>query len=76
MEEALEAMGGTGDTLTGIVSALITSGMDTLEAAVLAAKINRLAGHYAKPKPASQVMEIITHIPRAMEEVLEKRREQ
>jgi len=75
MEEALEAMGGTGDTLTGIVSALITSGMDTLEAAVLAARINRLAGHYAKPKPASQVMEIITHIPRAMEEVLEKRTE-
>jgi NAD(P)H-hydrate repair Nnr-like enzyme with NAD(P)H-hydrate dehydratase domain len=75
MEEAMEAMGGTGDTLTGIVSALIASGMDTLEAAVLAAKINRLAGHYARPTPASQVMEIITHIPRAMEEVLEKRTE-
>ena len=27
VEEALEAMGGTGDTLTGIVSALIDSGM-------------------------------------------------
>lgn len=76
VEEALEAMGGTGDTLTGIVSALIASGMQTLEAAVLAARINRLAGHYAKPSPASQLMEIITHIPRAMEEVLEKRREQ
>jgi NAD(P)H-hydrate repair Nnr-like enzyme with NAD(P)H-hydrate dehydratase domain len=50
--------------------------METLEAAVLAARINRLAGHYAKPSPASQVMEIITHIPRAMEVVLEKRREQ
>ena len=73
VNEALEAMGGTGDTLTGIVSALIASGMETLEAAVLAARINRLAGHYAKPSPASQVMEMITHIPRATEEVLERR---
>ncbi|MBW2096339.1 MAG: sugar kinase [Deltaproteobacteria bacterium] len=75
VEEALEAMGGTGDTLTGIVSALIASGMETLEAAIMGARINRLAGHYAKPSPASQVMEMITHIPRAMEEVLENRRE-
>jgi hypothetical protein len=76
MDEALEAIGGTGDTLTGIVSALIASGIETLEAAVLAARINRLAGHYAKPGPASQVMEMITHIPMAMEEVLDKRRKE
>ena len=69
-EEALEAMGGTGDSLTGIVSALIESGRDTLDAAILAARINRLAGHYAHPTPASQVMEMIAHIPAAMEEVL------
>ena len=67
---ALEAMGGTGDTLTGIVSALIASGLDTLGAATLAARINRLAGHYARPTPASQVMEMIAYIPKAMEEVL------
>ncbi len=70
--EALEAMGGTGDSLTGIVSVLIASGMETLKAASLAAQVNRLAGHYARPTPASQVMDMITHIPRAMEEVLEK----
>ena len=70
MEEALEAMGGTGDTLTGIISALIASGLDTLGAATLAARINRLAGHYARPTPASQVMEMIAYIPKAMEEVL------
>ncbi len=71
-DEALEAMGGTGDSLTGIVSALIASGIKTKEAAILAAGINRLAGHYARPTPASQVMEVIGHIPRAMEEVLDK----
>lgn len=70
VDEALEAMGGTGDTLTGIVSALIASGMETLEAAILAGRINRQAGHMAGPTPASQVMEMIAYIPRAMEEVL------
>ena len=73
VDEALEAMGGTGDTLTGLVSALIASGMETLEAAILAARINRLAGHFANPNPASQVMELIEHIPRAMEELLNSR---
>jgi NAD(P)H-hydrate repair Nnr-like enzyme with NAD(P)H-hydrate dehydratase domain len=72
VEEALEAMGGTGDTLTGIVSALIASGMDIQEAAALAARINRLAGHYAKPTPATQVMELIRHIPKATKRILEQ----
>jgi hypothetical protein len=72
-EEALEAIGGTGDTLTGLVSALIDSGMAIKEAAVVAMKTNRLAGHYAKPTPATQVAEIIRHIPKALLEVLEKR---
>jgi hypothetical protein len=73
MNEALEAMGGTGDTLTGIVSALIASGIKVLEASVMAARINRLAGDYACPSPASQVSEIIEFIPRAMAEVLSNR---
>ena len=73
VDEALEAMGGTGDSLTGIVSALITSGTETLDAAILGARINRLAGHYANPSPASQVMEMIAYIPRATEEVLKNR---
>ena len=70
MNDAMEAMGGTGDTLTGIVSALIASGMETPDAAVMAARINRLAGHYANLTPASRVMEIIAHIPRAMAEII------
>ena len=73
MEEALEAMGGTGDTLTGIVSALIDSGMSIREASVVAMKANRLAGHYAKPTPSTQIIEVIHHIPKALSKVLEKR---
>ena len=68
--EAMEAMGGTGDTLTGIVTALIGTGMEIPKAAKIAAKINRLAGYYADPTPATQVYEIIKHIPVALEKVL------
>jgi NAD(P)H-hydrate repair Nnr-like enzyme with NAD(P)H-hydrate dehydratase domain len=71
-DEAMEAIGGTGDTLTGIVSALIDSGMHVKQAAEKAAMINRLAGHYAQPTPATQVSEIIDRIPTAMREVMGK----
>lgn len=70
--EALEPVGGTGDTVTGIVSALVTSGLPVEEAAVLAAKINRLAGLHANPTPATQVIELIENIPRAMGEIMKE----
>ncbi len=70
--EALEPVGGTGDTVTGIVSALVASGMDVEKAAVLAARVNRLAGLYANPTPATQVIELIQHIPKAITEILKK----
>jgi hypothetical protein len=73
IEEVLEAIGGTGDTLTGIVTAMIASGMEIGNAAITAAKVNRLAGHYARPTPATQVMEIIHHIPGALEEILQEK---
>ncbi len=73
-DEAMEAIGGTGDTLTGIVTALVGAGMEISESAVVAARANRLAGHYARPAPATHIMEIISHIPRALEEVLRERK--
>lgn len=69
-EEAMEAMGGTGDTLTGIAAALVESGMDIGKAAITAAKTNRLAGSLAKPNPATQVFEIIRYIPQALQQIL------
>lgn len=72
MEEAMEAIGGTGDTLTGIVTALIGNGMAVVKAATIAAKVNRLAGHYANPTPAMQVLEMVQHIPRALSEILQR----
>lgn len=71
-EEAMEAIGGTGDTVTGIAAALIEWGMPVHDAAIAAIRANRLAGSYAKPTPATQVKEIVEHIPRALEEILHK----
>lgn len=55
----MEAVGGTGDTLTGVVSSLIDSGMDIPSSAELAARINRMAGVMSSPTPASRIRDII-----------------
>jgi len=70
--EAMEAIGGTGDTLTGIVAALIAGGWQVDRAAMLAARTNRLAGSLAHPTPATQVVEIINYIPQALEQLLKE----
>ncbi|MDW8136772.1 MAG: NAD(P)H-hydrate dehydratase, partial [Thermodesulfobacterium sp.] len=46
--EVLEVIGGTGDTLTGIVSALIFCGFEPVQACIIASKVNRLAGYLAQ----------------------------
>jgi NAD(P)H-hydrate repair Nnr-like enzyme with NAD(P)H-hydrate dehydratase domain len=68
--EAMEAMGGTGDTVTGMAAALIHAGLDVPMASIIAAKANRLAAQAAQPTPASQVAELIRHIPNALETLL------
>lgn len=70
MIKTLEPIGGTGDTLTGLVAALTYAGYPLVEAATLAARINRVAGQRADPNPATQVCDIIRHIPEALEQVL------
>jgi len=68
--EAMEAIGGTGDTLTGMVGALVHAGLPIPQAAVLAARANRLAGEMAALTPASQIDELIRWIPAALEKLL------
>ncbi|KPK30624.1 MAG: sugar kinase [Nitrospira bacterium SG8_3] len=69
---ALEPIGGTGDTLTGIVAALTYAGYPVAEAATIAARVNRLAGALANPTPATQVADVVKKIPEALESVLEE----
>ncbi len=63
---AMEAVGGTGDTLTGIVSALMHSGRRVDEASFLAAGINRMAGQLCDMKPDTQISALIDMIPDAL----------
>lgn len=67
---AMEAIGGTGDTLTGMVTALAMSGRDLPEACAIAARANRLLGTLAQPTPATPVAALISHIPAALSEAL------
>jgi NAD(P)H-hydrate repair Nnr-like enzyme with NAD(P)H-hydrate dehydratase domain len=64
--DAMEAMGGTGDTLTGLLTVLCGAGYPPAKAALLAARVNRRAGSLANPTPATQVAELIAQIPAAL----------
>lgn len=66
---AMEAIGGTGDSLTGILSALIYGGYEMVDACIKAARINRIAGKLAQPNPATSIVGIINKIPDALKEV-------
>ncbi len=67
---ALEPIGGTGDTITGLVSGLVYAGYKPLDAAVIAAKTNRVAGQYVNPTPATLVKEIADAFPAVLEKHL------
>lgn len=70
---AMEAIGGTGDTLTGMLTGLCGAGFDLVEAAIAAAIANRLCGSLSRPTPATQVAELIEVIPQALEQALRDR---
>ena len=59
----MEAIGGTGDTITGLVSAFCYAGLEPHEAAIIAARANREAGRLAGATPATGVAEIIRCFP-------------
>jgi len=67
---ALEAVGGTGDTITGLVSAFVYAGLEPREAAIIAARSNRMAGKFAEATPATRVRQIISQFPAVFKEYL------
>jgi ADP-dependent NAD(P)H-hydrate dehydratase / NAD(P)H-hydrate epimerase len=67
---AMEAIGGTGDTITGVAAALVHGGYDLVDACVMTARVNRLAGQFCDPTPATQIGDIIRQIPTALRQVL------
>jgi len=67
---ALEAVGGTGDTITGLVSAFAYAGLESHEAAVIAARSNRMAGKLAQATPATSISQIVGQFPAVFESYL------
>ncbi|MCX8012626.1 MAG: sugar kinase, partial [Desulfobacterota bacterium] len=63
----LEAIGGNGDTITGMIAALVYKGLTKEKALEISAKANRIAGRLAHPTPATQISEIIARIPEALD---------
>lgn len=71
--EAMEPIGGTGDTLTGLVSALIAARHPVPQACLLAARANRWMGTLANPTPASCVSDLLPSIPDALTRAISDR---
>ena len=69
---ALEAIGGTGDTITGLATAFISAGFDPRVAGVVAMRANRAAGQMAQTTPATKVKKIIDQFPAVFAEHLEQ----
>jgi len=67
---ALEPIGGTGDTITGLLCAFVHAGLELHEAAVVAAKANRMAGRMAGATPATRVTQIISQFPTVFKQYL------
>ncbi len=67
---ALEPIGGTGDTITGMVSAFVYAGLEPHEAAMISARANRVAGKLAKATPATRVWQIVQQFPTVFKENL------
>jgi hypothetical protein len=67
---AMEAIGGTGDTITGVASALLALGLEPVKACMVAARTNRLAGEMAGVNPASKIPDMVRVIPLALEKAL------
>lgn len=57
--EAMEAIGGTGDIITGLVTGLLASGLDMRRACEQAVRTGRELAQIAQPTPATQVGELL-----------------
>ncbi len=67
---SMEAIGGTGDLISGIASGLLAAGFTMHDACILAVKTNRELGILAKPTPATQVHELTPFLIEALEKCL------
>lgn len=63
---AMECIGGTGDLVTGLVTAFLAGGLPLCRAALSAARAARLLARCCAPNPATQVGELIARLPEVL----------
>ena len=66
----LEAIGGTGDTITGMIAALVYAELEPHQAAIIAARANRMAGKMAQVTPATKIKQVVDRLPLVFKEYL------
>jgi len=66
----MEAIGGTGDTITGMIAALVYGELEPHEAAIIAARANRTAGKMAQVTPATKIKQVVDRLPLVFKENL------
>lgn len=66
----LEAIGGTGDTVTGLASAFLAAGFPTVDAARCACVANREAGRVMGATPAMRAADLVAALPGVLAENL------
>jgi NAD(P)H-hydrate repair Nnr-like enzyme with NAD(P)H-hydrate dehydratase domain len=60
---AMEAIGGTGDTISGLTAAFIDAGISPHQSAMIAARANRAAGRLACATPGTRIGRVIGCFP-------------
>ncbi len=68
---ALEAIGGTGDTVTGLAAAFLSAGFTAIEAAICASRANREAGLVMGATPAMHAGDLVAVLPEVLHRNLE-----
>ena len=63
---AMEAIGGTGDLVTGLATGFLCGGLPVDQASLMAVKTNRQVAVLAHPTPATQLAELVEVLPRAL----------
>jgi len=66
----LEAIGGTGDTISGLAAAFLGAGFPTVDAAVCASRSNRAAGVAMGAKPHHRASDLVAELPEVFAENL------
>ncbi|MDZ4654976.1 MAG: NAD(P)H-hydrate dehydratase [Coriobacteriia bacterium] len=67
---ALEAIGGTGDTITGLAAGFMAAGFPTVDAALCASRANRHAGAAIRATPAMRADDLVAALPAVFAEHL------